>query len=494
MQQPPPPASGSAANGTADPSLHAAGLSRVVEVPEHVSTVTFSVGDDPPKSAAAAASSPQVLTKELRAGLEPAPAAASATPSSTPHPPDKASPPSEKPAKTSSGTKSRPPSNPGSAASSPARTRKIPGAMGSGAPAGMMVSAMAVAGKAKKAADGPAPTAPKSTTSSPSSSSAGTTTTRLTKPVASKSASPSSSATPSRKPSATSGRTTTPTESRPATAPAHAARPKKPTTSSTSSSSTTKAAGSGHRAVKSAPTKRTTAAATAGSSSHGSPPRSPGPDRTRSPSSSGSGTKGSLTPKPPSRSDSSGPGGTNGAPTAGTKSAIEMIKLSRPPPTNSCCIMLQKHLLNDVNAELTVILEDKAALAAKLAAANHETAHLLETKLELTQKNHELDQKLRLMAQTNAQLQADLVAARGAVTSGNDTVEALQKKLADEHKINAQLVFFNRSLKTQVCELEEAKEEAAKQLALARMELDRHRPKTRPANGTGGGGMADHRA
>ncbi|KAJ3367429.1 hypothetical protein GGF31_007522 [Allomyces arbusculus] len=478
MQQP-SPSSGSAVNGNAD-TIHAAGLSRVVEVPEHVSIVTFSVGDDPPKSVVSATPSPQVLTKELKAGLDPMPATASATPSSTPLPPDKPSPPSDKPAKPSSGTKSRPPSNPGSAASSPARTRKIPGAMGSGAPAGMMVSAMAVAGKAKKAADGSAPTAPKSTTASPSSSSAGTTNTRTTKPVASKSASPSSSATPSRKPSATSGRTATPTESRPATAPAHAARPKKPTTSSTSSSSTTKAAGSGHRAIKSAPTKRTTAAATAGSSSQGSPPRSPGPDRTRSPSSSGGGTKGILTPKPPSRSDSSGPGVTNGAPAAGTKSAIEMIKLS--------------HLLNDVNAELTVILEDKAALAAKLAAANHETAHLLETKLELTQKNHELDQKLRLMALTNAQLQADLVAARGAVTSGNDTVEALQKKLAEEHKINAQLVFFNRSLKTQVCELEEAKEEAAKQLALARMELDRHRPKTRPANGTGPGGMADHRA
>ncbi|KNE61540.1 hypothetical protein AMAG_06359 [Allomyces macrogynus ATCC 38327] len=467
---------------------------------EHVSTVTFSVGDDPPKSAVAATSTPQVITKELRAGLDPTSAADAATPStsplSLPHPPDKSSPPVEKPAKTSSDTKSRPSSNPGSAASSPARTRKIPGAMGSGAPAGMMVSAMAVSGKAKKAADGPAPTTPKSTTASPSSSSAGTTTTRSTKTVASKSASPSSSATPSRKPSATAtaSRTATPTESRPATAPAHAARSKKPTSTSTSSSSTTKAAGSGHRAVKSAPTKRTTAAATAGSSSHGSPPRSPGPDRTRSPSSSGSGTKGSLTPKPPSRSDSLGPGVTNGAPTAATKSAIEMIKLSRPPPTNSCCIILQKHLLNDVNAELAVIIEDKAALAAKLAAANHETAHLLETKLELTQKNHELDQKLRLMAQTNAQLQADLAAARGAVTSGNDTVDALQKKLAEEHKINAQLVFFNRSLKTQVCELEEAKEEAAKQLALARMELDRHRPKTRPANGTGAGGMADHRA
>ncbi|KAI9222876.1 hypothetical protein BC828DRAFT_377288 [Blastocladiella britannica] len=106
---------------------------------------------------------------------------------------------------------------------------------------------------------------------------------------------------------------------------------------------------------------------------------------------------------------------------------------------------------------------------------------LKDTKIELTQKVHEVEKKYELLTVQHKEANDDLAKARSHVQAEALQVEALQKKLAEEHKVNAQLVFFNRSLKTQVCELEDVKEDLGRQLAAAKMELERHRHKRQAA-------------
>ncbi|ORZ36948.1 hypothetical protein BCR44DRAFT_1431164 [Catenaria anguillulae PL171] len=95
----------------------------------------------------------------------------------------------------------------------------------------------------------------------------------------------------------------------------------------------------------------------------------------------------------------------------------------------------------------------------------------------MRQKLGDLSKKCELLELDKKAQVETILAFRSAAESGSGMVETLNKKLAEEHKVNAQLVFFNRSLKTQVCELEDAKDELTRQLEKAVKDLDRLKAK-----------------
>ncbi|KAI8621239.1 hypothetical protein BC830DRAFT_296105 [Chytriomyces sp. MP71] len=97
--------------------------------------------------------------------------------------------------------------------------------------------------------------------------------------------------------------------------------------------------------------------------------------------------------------------------------------------------------------------------ASCTAASTREDLAILVT--EQAQRIAELESRLRELAQREAQAQKERVAAvkeaeltKKLMATDIKSVDALKTQLQEEHQTNASLIIFNRSLKTQVAELE----------------------------------------
>jgi DNA repair exonuclease SbcCD ATPase subunit len=138
---------------------------------------------------------------------------------------------------------------------------------------------------------------------------------------------------------------------------------------------------------------------------------------------------------------------------------------------------LQKLLLHEFSLEVATLRHDVDSMRTLVSQLTQQNTLLTSEKNDLTQDLQAMKLKLQTSQDNEKQIQDLLDQQKQANKELQDQWDKAQIKLNEEQRTHAQFIFFNRSLKTQVCELEETKEELSTELNKIKLELDRFRSK-----------------